>query len=689
MEHYTRATIPHEGLAVQPIDINIVFGNIMNVITAGNRRGGERLEIALSLFDELLALVASPVNKWDPAKWRDPDNIKDSQAYANVKTQINALKDVFIKWVSALTSKEILISDIGADLANELRANKLWDVSYVHLPAMGYARPCFTLIAKMGTNGKDNRIPSIFHCAPILSDWSKAISQLVFHTSKQVFGPALVPSADSGVSGFTVSEKPWGALLAMEHQAEGTLPVPLVTLIQGALVMPHLHRPLLTAMFDMAYTMFPGEKESLDPFIKCFTDVWNFPIAPVITAATVSFQKASIKTIVGEHPLYFRGAQFGTDADILVGDNQRSRFAAQVVRAAIQDRVRTDRDKEWGDKEANLTYLTVPQFYRLIRSLGTHVEKLAVGAQRMGWATKAASDLGEIWQAGASFSRCDGETYSEEPAASVLGLVPTVSLGNGKCTGLTDDVERDFNAHPVTPDANAEGVRYPGPRNFRFWTVVAKGHMAASPLASIKQTGDPVYQPVVAVVEREIIFSGMWMGESGFKSVQGFKLKGDALLAKVPSIFKTRAGENSDYVDVMYDTSGQITQGTDKKSTFDVTSWDSIVVGDTVANAETMVSQGWKGQTTDITGTNAVFYMREAFYHRIPAQNSKTGPVEFYYRDGTVFTTLEQRGTVIYNDDLTTGKTSAFLEGLISILDGAPVGRPAGVVLDANETKID
>jgi len=682
MEPYRRTIIDHEGTAIQPIDVNAAIGNVVNVITAGNRRGGERLAISEDLFMSLVSLVSGRVETWDPAQWRDP---KKSD-FEKVKTSLEALRLPIVKWVSALTSKEVLIPDVGADLAQTLKADvkKAWDVEYVHLPALGYARPSMLLRAPMN-GGKP--IPSIFHAAPLNGKWSEAIVKLVFHTSKHVFGPGFVPSAGTvGVGGFTANEKPWGALLAMEHQAEGTLPVPLCAYIQPALVYPRLHKALLTVMFDMAYSMFPLEKESLDPFVKAFTDVWAIPLAPVLNAVVDSFQKAKVRTTVGDHALYFRGSQLGADADIMASKDLRSRFAAQVVRAAVLDRTRAAVDPEWGTSEARDGYLTVPALYRVIRTLGRHAAAINTGAQKLGWATKAASDLGEIWQAGASFNRCDGETYSHEPAASVLGVVPTVSLGNAKCSGLDEDVERNFNAHPEVPDADANGTRYPGRRNFRYWVVVAKGHMSASPVS----TGDqPVYQPVIAVVEREIIFSGQWMGEAGVSMALGYKLKGESMLAKVPEIFAAKAGGKTDYVKLMYNTAEQLTTGKKGAALFDATSWDGVTSAPSLMDAESMVAEAWKGQVEDVTSAGATFYTRETFYHRIPVQIATTGPLEFYYRDGTVYTPLPQRGTLIYNGEVTTGKTSAYLEGLISILDGQPLGRPSNDVMTSLEPKME
>jgi len=315
MEHFHRLILAHEGLALQPIDFNRSLGNVVNVITAGNRRGGEQLEIDLTLYEELVALISQPLNQWDPAKWRDPATIANELQLAKIKVNIETLKPIIIKVVSALTGREVLMHDVGAKLADDLKADDSWETMYVHLPALGYARPSFRLIAPMN---KGSESLSVFHCAPLASDWSEAIGRLVFHTSKHLFGPSFVPSASTvGVGGFTVNEKPWGPLLAMEHQAEGLLPIPLIIYLQGALVLPRVHKALLTAIFEAAYSLYPEEKESLDPFVKCFTDIWAYPLAPVLNAVTDSLQNASVKTEVGDHKLYFRASKLGIEDDIL------------------------------------------------------------------------------------------------------------------------------------------------------------------------------------------------------------------------------------------------------------------------------------------------------------------------------------------------------------------------------------
>jgi hypothetical protein len=367
----------------------------------------------------------------------------------------------------------------------------------------------------------------------------------------------------------------------------------------------------------------------------------------------------------------------------------RAIMAKRVLDAAIEDLTNPDGRTHTGELAPNdknrgtrwgfpAERQSIPQLARRIQSLGPLLEYLLSAAKQLGYSTRIRGTIGTLMQSEASFILTNGEGYSEEPATGLAGLAPVISMGNLKVADASRRWDDRFDTWPWELPLT-KGKIPGGLRKIKYSAMAVKGHWSAT--AALGATGSDTqmkpFDPVVLVLEKQWIPEGMHMGEMFDDIYLVASFERNPILKVLPQIFETKGEGTGWYVGARYLIDNPETEGSPTTGEIEATSWDMWAIANTGNLVATALQRGYGDANGGmVTAPRQAFLYKEVgWHHRFVAAISTRGcPLEWYGEHGNWKTSLPQDGNVSYNDELGLPKGTAFLEQVLTVLDGSIQG---------------
>lgn len=632
-------TIPLDGMVVLNVDLREMVSNVVTAYCAGNRRSVWRAEILPSDILFLLDQASKRPELWLPHE--EKFSLDPKSRYSAVPTQVQRI-------ITGLFQRPRATKNYGRQLESDLTAGKeglnMFDEEFVAMPALGYARRRLVLKADTGMADKFAGTVEFTHVPSICSPWNLSIAFMCMMSDLTRWSEALLPvGASSEVGGHPYKDQPFGALMAFDKQLKMLWSLAALYLAQGSLIVAHANRRLMERATQIRMGVDLRSKPALLAREENIATVYNRRLHPLSSVIARALGTGTIKTYHGEKDLlYCHGAiRANKQAELDLGE--------AIVADALAEFGKEHSDA-WGTcAEGDKTPISMGKFARQMLSLGEYGQAWDDIASKLGW-TDITMNIGAITQETADFILCDGTTYSHEPAAGLLGLIPVLSLGNIKVGGYNRRHESSF------------GITADGKTNITYSAMVVDGYQSATGSAES--------------YERLYIPAGMSMGEGGTEPFLADAIAADPLVAEVINHY---ASKNESYVNQFYG------QATGTPPGLVNTDWDAFSVETSAITANSKLSLGYVGQVVGPLATRYLY--KDRFYHRFPVKRAREDDVRFFTPTGLYEKTLRQDGNVLFTPIEATPHSSAELEKLVNAISVAPPGTTAQLPLAADQVK--
>jgi hypothetical protein len=618
-----------------------MIGNVVTAYCAGNRRTAWLARVDPSDVLTMLREVQR-----SPDVWITPD----MKALNDPRARFEKVPESVKKIITGLFQRPREADSYGRALENVLVGKhgeplaSFWSQDFVALPAFGYARRSLRVLSDTSMQQA-----AFTHVPSICSQWNLAIAFMCAMSDLSRWSEALLPTNEaSQVGGHPFKDQPWGASMAFERQLRSLWSMFALYLTQGSLLVAHANRRLCELSAQLRMGIDLRSKPALLAREENVATVYNQRLHPLVSVICRALYTGTIKTYHGVKDLIYCHGRVVANAD------GKRDLGEAVVLDALEEFGREKSDN-WGDclnvnTPDNTPAISLGVLARQLLSLGEWRESWDGIATKLGW-TDISMNVGQLNQGGADFIVCDGTTYSHEPAAGLLGLVPVLSLGNIKYGGF----DRRFEA--------AFALAADGTVNIEYSPMVVDGYQSGTGSAES--------------LERLYIPSGMSMGETGTEPFGVTALLSDPMFGRVVGHF---VGQSRQYVRQWYkDSTGIDVDGAVK------TDWDTYVIADTETEANARLGLVYKGDTEAPNDT--VYIYKDRFFHRFPVRRARKGAVDFYRVSGLFDTSLEQDGCVLFNDAELEQHSSADIEKIVNSASVAPSGTTAALPIPSDQVK--
>jgi hypothetical protein len=553
----------------------------------------------------------------------------------DVQKKIDSLTSEMREFIVAVTAQAKMVNNLGDytfDLIAEQEEN--WSIRYALTPALGYARRLLFLNPddnKHLMNGLDLPGPT--------NPWCQAIAGALVRADSGRFTHALIPGASQlgqALGAFAPNERPMGVLITLTEQLKQVLRYYMLYDLQGTLLTLHANRRYYDANYELSWAVDMKARPALERQKEMRDALLTLPLHPFISYIASALTTGKVASDYGIKDALYRYGDNprGSEATDPNTPFVRSHFAAQMVEQAVSDMVSSS-PSEWGDAEFRSQSITsISTLMRRIRSTGSIWDGLSAAAQALGWSDVRAGDVGTLSQNGCDFVLCDGLSYSDDPTASLLGLRPTLSLGNTKVMGFDikyrDKFNRD-NKHQI-----------------RASVIVVKGYQGANASEG--------------VLNRIYIPSGMSMGESPAESVFAESAVEEPVIRAMLDRYQREVGANGVIVVQHY------RDADDANSVMLQTDWDGWSIGTEKVEVQGSYVRGYAKYLEPLRAVR--FLHRDIFYHRSVAFMSRTDTIDFYNELGGFKTSLSYRGRLLFNNEVSVMHAPGSLE---MIVEAAPM----------------
>lgn len=638
------------------IDVGTMFSNVMTAYIAGNQRSVWKSQVKSGDIKSFLERVKAKPSSWVPNTVTDVIDVK-----AKYEAAVRAIPEVK-DFIAALFMRPRVQESYGSSLARELLSStdKLslnWTREFVGMPAFGYPRPHYKMTAKSGfewSAGSDRAL--ITHVPSLCSEWNVTIAATCALADATRWSDALLPSMEqSQLPSHPFKDQPFGSIAAFDEQLRTLYSMMALYLVQGSLLVAHANRRILERAAQLRMGIDVRSRPALVAREENVSYVFGIRMHPLISYIARSLSTGSASTYHGDKDLLYQYGRIAVNPD----SAELEDIGEAVLADALSEFGRNETDT-WGDcltktrsgSSDDGQTVSLSTLARQIRSLGQYEQRWNGLATKLGW-TDLSANVGTVYQKQADFILCDGEDYTGEPAAGLLGLKPVLSLGNIRVGGRLRRTDPEF------------GLEADGSVGIEWSPMVVNGFQSAT-------GSDQSY-------ERLVIVAGMGMGEDGITIEPVDQISADPLIGQIVNHYAKNGPQG--YVTQWYNPPEGEAPG------FKATSWDGYAEGLTVLEAQAALVSGYKGQT--VQAEKALYYSREAgrpFYHRFPVKRARLTPLKFFDPMGLWRFNMRQDGNVLFGGDISGGHSSEDIEKLVRSASTSPIGE-TGLPLPSDQVK--
>jgi len=658
MEPVKPVTMPIDGLIVVPVDVKVMVGNVVTNYIAGNRRVAARVDIDPARLIEWLTNSAGSTDRWEATS--DPPSM-------DIKARLDELTPDYMKHlIASLWRNPKPLTDYGVDLQLALLGQpNLWEAEYVASPALGYARPLMRPKPPTGLAEGFKGVRPYTQVPVPCSSWNLAIGFLCAWSDLTRWSAALLPAQNSIAltGGHEAREKPFGTLMAQEAQVKALWQLGTLYMMQGSLLIAHANRRISEEAARIRMGIDVRSRPALLAREENTKLLYGVRMHPLVSAVAHALQGGAIDTYHGtKEALWVYGTLREREADPkaeTAAAEAKADIGSALVSDAMNEFGRKTGDR-WGDcakADGNRDPISVGTLSRQALSLGPYYQGWTNTASQLGW-TDVTITIGTLNQLAADFILCDGEWYSREPGAGLLGLSPVLSLGNQKVGGFGRRWQVDFG---IGHDSQGENDRGTAP--IEYSVLAVNGYQAA--------TGDD------SAFERLYIPAGMSMGEADARPLTPEIIVNDPLLGGVIRHWQGRT-TSAGYVDEFY----REPAGEDKG--FKRTDWDGYSVATEQGTANASLAAGYVGQMKSVIGGRLLY--KDRFFHRFPVRRSRGDAISFFSPMGTYLYDLKQDGNVSFNGNLNLPHAAGDLQKIVD--SAVPVAASAQIILPSTSDQV-
>jgi hypothetical protein len=641
------------------VSIAKMFSNVLNLYIAGNQRTAFRVDLSHEAITSYLAMAAGTPAGWSNAQAESKD-FKENIASLDAKKRIDKIGTVMQAFLKAVFSPPKLIKNYGKDLAADILAMQSSGFSkmFVQMPALGLPYtyidmdPISVEHDTRELTSEYTTYRTVSTCHPSAINVARAL--LLSDRGRLSLNNIPDPSGGKGPHG---PLETFGRIKVVEDQYDALQALMMLYIIQWPLALVHANRKVNDLRYTIAWELFPRSRPALEIWKTNRDGLLNHSLHPLMSAVVSALPTGRIDAYHGEKDanLLIGGLQHELAPDELAryksmmdwngNDSHYPLLALGLVHEAVKDFISRGEILEiWGDcSERPTAPIGVGKLSRQILSVKKHIESWPKHATALGWGTISAP-IGTMIQCAADFILTDGEDYSDEPMAGLLGLRPVLSLGNIKHLGFIRRYETTFNASFV------EGtlpIPITAPLPIIEWSVMVVDGFQSD-------TGQP------EVISRFYRPAGEWMGETPYVVITSAAVRADPELAKYAEYFDGPDPEKpARYVDFWYG------DGLPDVQNFKQTSWDGYAVGRGYEAVAAAYEKGYAGQLVD--GKTTRLLQRTRFLHRFPVQNARDQFIYFYNEVGEFRYKLGWDGNLVYNSrTITLSKSTGVLETIVA-----------------------
>lgn len=638
MRPYHGAIIEVPNSPVLDVDVGAMFSNLVNTYVWTNHKASRLAALNVTSVTSLLAEAL-----------RDPDRFgHDILGLAiddmlDVKNLMRLTNEPGVReYIGALFRARKYVADVGQCHATMLEETDFWSKGYVAMPAGGYPRPYLDFSPTLDMIGQDGSAALLPRPG---CPWTTAVAVTLLVLDRSRITHQLIPEFGDNVEGRHPRSKPFGTLMQWQKQLSRIQAFAALYLVQGTLLYAHSHRRLLERALELAYAVDESSRPHIEVFKRIFESVLNIPMHPLVQYIASGLSTGSIRTAFGDDlellyrmaPTEIRSGGDFTGDYVCDRDDSEFRTLARVAaereafgtayynKSASADQVNFScPSKNWARLSEDAGPLTYGEFAAVIESIKTLTDQWDDVKSSLGWPSTTA-EVGKISAYGGDFILCDGSSYSDSPAAGLLGLRPVISAGNIKTAGLGLTIEQEFNTKGPLDSRD----------RIRFSIMVAEGNQNVASTAG--RHFERLYMPV-----------GMWMGEEDVRPLHPNGALDDPLGRDVLRYYKDRAQR---YV-IQYYTDTNIAEG-DMPDGARQTDWDAEVYAEEAAT----VASRWVTMMDDqMRPADEMVYLTRVggskFPLRFPVRMTRPSYYTMYDSLGIRIHVKPFMGQVLYDGDL-------------------------------------
>jgi hypothetical protein len=661
--------IEHVGYAVLPVTIENMIANVINCYIAGNRRPTFRSSVSMKVMMPLLMRSTQTVDKWETGDKAGPIQL-------DTKKKVELMNEALVGLFSSLFEFPDYVTDLGAanaasllNTASQKEGNISigWSATKVHVPCLGYPRDYLHLdrtpleLPSGGSADQVKRWANGLMLPNTCSNWNLAIGATLLELDRGRFSADLIPEADAVDHGkMKPNEQPFGTWRVLNEQLRFTQSWFMLYAVQGSLIMAHAIKRWFNAQYDLAFAVDERAATALAALKVNYEYLLSLPLHPLLSAVASGLQTGSVNTYYGKKDLLYRTNTSwhpvlpGTGESTPGGDMRLS-----IVDEAVRDMILRDDAggrSIWGSCNAGASAdvrapVSMGELARQIRSATKLTDGWAtLASAKLGW-TQVNLDVGELNQSAADYILTDGLEYSSSPAAGVLGLRPTLSLGNIKTNGFEVRHDQRFNSLTKTPrddlsvDASAYTIpSYEGNNLIYHSAMVVDGFQGANGVAE--------------TMERSYIPAGMSMGEPDTTPMFAKLQTNSFIFYQLIAWFAKKAPA---YVDEYYEDTVPVAadlQGVTRTTSWDT--WSASPDASLVRSGYMAAFAGFLRPASDLR-----FITRPVFYHRFVVAMARGQALEFYDNYGGFEHYFIFGGAVNYGGDIELPASTSQLEEIV------------------------